>query len=286
MKISEMLASQDDLSNSETEIANYILDHKEAVLRMSAQEICRATFTSTSSLVRLCRKIGLEGFKDFKIRYAAELERQLSDMGPVDYDFPFQGSDSILDIAQKMSVIMTNTLNSSYGLLAQSSREIKRAVDLIIASRRTALFGLGDSFIRGLIFRANMLKIDELILTVPFSGEHDALADILTDKDCAIVVSYSGNTRVVFDQVKILRRHRVPIIAVTSDPGSMIGKHAQIVLPMPVSEDKWNKQATFSSQTATEYVLNVLYSCIYVRKYGQSHDRRMRNIEEHRDTRF
>lgn len=286
MKISERLASQEDFSNSEIGIANYILDHKEAVLRMSAQEICRETFTSTSSLVRLCRKIGLEGFKDFKIRYAAELERQLSDMGPVNYDFPFQGNDSILDIAQKMSVIMTNTLNSSYALLAQSSPQIKQAVDLITASRRTALFGLGDSFIKGLVFRANMLKIDELILTVPFSGEHDALADILTDKDCAIVVSYSGNTKAVFDQVKILRRHRVPIIAVTSDPVSMIGRHAKITLPMPVFEDKWNKQATFSSQTATEYVLNVLYSCIYVRKFGQSSDRRMRNIEEHRDTRF
>lgn len=174
MKISERLASQEDFSNPEIGIANYILDHKEAVLRMPAQEICRA----------------------------------------------------------------------------------------------------------------NMLKIDELILTVPFPGEHDALADILTDKDCAIVVSYSGNTKAVFDQVKILRRHRVPIIAVTSDPVSMIGRHAKITLPMPVFEDKWNKQATFSSQTATEYVLNVLYSCIYVRKFGQSSDRRMRNIEEHRDTRF
>ncbi len=286
VKIAEKLADQGKFSSSEIEIANYILRKKEDILRMSAQEICKETYTSTSSLVQLCRKIGLEGFKDFKIRYAAELERQIEDRGDVNYNFPFQSNDSVLDIAQKMSVIMSNTLNSSYSLLAHNYREMSKAVDLIIRSRRTALFAMGDSLIKGMVFRANMLKIDELVLINSLQGEQDVLADILTEADCGIIVSYSGNSKSVYDQVKILRKHRVPLIVITSNPDSMIGRQAKIILKVPVTEDKWSKQATFSSQTATEYMLNVLYSCVYVRKFGKSSTMRMKNIEEHSDTRF
>lgn len=286
IKILEKLSDQGKFSSSEIAIANYILHKKEDILRMSAQEICKQTYTSTSSLIQLCRKIGLEGFKDFKISFAAELERQAQERRDIDYDFPFQKDDSILDIAQKMSVIMSTTLNSAYSLLAHNYREMNKAVDLILSSRRTALFAMGDSLLKGLVFRANMLKIDELVLVSSMLGEESTLTDILADGDCAIIVSYSGNSKSLYEQVKILRKHHVPLIVISSDPDSVIGRQAKLLLRVPEHEDKWSKQATFSSQTSTEYMLNVLYSCVYVRKFGESSMIRMKNIEEHSDTRF
>ena len=79
MSIMTQLEFELGFSNSEKEIAKYILNHGEEVLTMSVKELAKKTYTSPATIVRLCKKIGLEGYNDFKIKYSAQLQ----------YDFLF-----------------------------------------------------------------------------------------------------------------------------------------------------------------------------------------------------
>nr|MBQ4457210.1 MurR/RpiR family transcriptional regulator [Clostridia bacterium] len=286
MTIQEALRKNESFSDSEKEIAEYILEQKDKILDHSVQDIAEATFTSTSSVVRLCRKIGLDGFKEFKIRYTAELERRIDQMEDINPDFPFEKNDTAFDIAQKMNVLMTNTINASYDMITRNIKNLQNAARLINRSNRILLAGMGDSQLKGQVFQSNMMKINKIILMCNILGEQNSLADIMTKDDCAIIVSYSGDTRLVYETVEVLKRRSVPIIAITSNSGSMIGKAADIILEMPKKEEKWAKQATFVSQVATEYYLNVLYSYIYVMDYETNNSFRKRNIQEHSDTRY
>lgn len=286
MTIQEALRKNESFSDSEKEIAEYILEQKDKILDHSVQDIAEATFTSTSSVVRLCRKIGLDGFKEFKIRYTAELERRIDQMEDINPDFPFEKNDTAFDIAQKMNVLMTNTINASYDMITRNIKNLQNAARLINRSNRLLLAGMGDSQLKGQVFQSNMMKINKIILMCNILGEQNSLADIMTKDDCAIIVSYSGDTRLVYETVEVLKRRSVPIIAITSNSGSMIGKAADIILEMPKKEEKWAKQATFVSQVATEYYLNVLYSYIYVMDYETNNSFRKRNIQEHSDTRY
>ena len=286
MKIHDALQKQSGFSQSEKEIADFILGNKEKVLEMSAHDICEETFTSTSSVVRLCRKIGLDGFKDFKLKYAAELERKLEVYDDVDADFPFEENDSVLDIAQKMNVMMTNTLSASYDMITRCFKNVEKAVDMIMNADHIAMIGMGDSYLKAQLFQSNMLKIGKVVLMCNVPGEDTTHVDFMTDKDCAIIVSYSGENADTVKSVPLLRRRKTPIIAITSKPDSSIGKYADIILEMPEKEGKWEKQATFTSQIATEYYLNILYSCIYVRDYRKNTAIRRRTIEEHTDARI
>lgn len=56
-----------DFTHAEVEIAHYILNHGEDVLNLSIKELAKRTYTSPATIVRLCRKLGLEGYNDFKI---------------------------------------------------------------------------------------------------------------------------------------------------------------------------------------------------------------------------
>lgn len=285
MTIQEALRREELFSDSEKEIANYILEQRENILNQSVQDIAAATYTSTSSVFRVCRKIGLDGFKDFKIKYAAELERRIEQMDDLDPDFPFMKSDTILDIAQKMNVLMINTINDSYDIMVKEAKHLQITARMILKARRIFLVGVGDSFLKGQVFQSNMLKIDKVVMMCGVFGDCTSLADVMTPQDCAIIVSYSGNTRATYDTVKILKSHNVPMIAITSDPDSLIGKSAQIILQMPQKEGSWDKQATFVSQTATEYYLNVLYSYIYVLDYDVNLKHRKQHINEFGDIR-
>lgn len=78
-----------DFSHSEKQIARYILDNGEDVLSMSVKELANKTYTSPATIVRLCRKIGLEGYNDFKIKYSAELQYDKRNQKRIDVNFPF-----------------------------------------------------------------------------------------------------------------------------------------------------------------------------------------------------
>ncbi|MBQ9329025.1 MAG: MurR/RpiR family transcriptional regulator [Solobacterium sp.] len=286
MTISESLAIQENFSDSEREIADYILSQKEKILEQSVHDICDATFTSTSSVVRLCRKIGFSGYKEFKIRYARELERRIESLDAVDPDFPFGPKDTVLDISQKMNVLMINTLNSTYDILTRNSKSIKQAAELILHSNRISLIAMGDSYLKGQLFQSNMMKIGKVVLMANVFGENYSHIDLLEPSDCAIVISYSGDTKQVYDAAKVLKRRGVPLIVITANAESKCGKLSGILIDMPNKEEKWKKQATFFSQIATEYILNVIYSCIYVMDYEKSTNMRHRSIQEYSDTRY
>mgnify|MGYP002623440768 CR=1 FL=1 len=164
MTIQEALRNEESFSVSEKEIAHYILDQREAILKQSVHDIAEATFTSTSSVVRLCRKIGLDGFKDFRIKYAAELERRVDQMEDIDPDFPFVKNDTVLDIAQKMNVLMINSVNQAYDTITKETAQLQKAARMILKARHTILVGAGDSHLKGQVFRSNMAKIGRIIL--------------------------------------------------------------------------------------------------------------------------
>ena len=92
-----------DFSHSEKEIAHYILNEGEKVLNLSIKELAKKTYTSPATIVRLCHKLGLEGYSDFKIKYSAELQFDLAHTDRIDVNFPFQQEDSDSIIAYKLA---------------------------------------------------------------------------------------------------------------------------------------------------------------------------------------
>ncbi len=54
------------LSASELDVLKYINSNKARILKMSIQEIAKECFTSTATIMRLCKKIGFSGFSELK----------------------------------------------------------------------------------------------------------------------------------------------------------------------------------------------------------------------------
>ena len=52
-------------SKTEEKIADYIIEHPEAALSSSVEDLAQATKTSGATVVRFCRTIGFRGFMDF-----------------------------------------------------------------------------------------------------------------------------------------------------------------------------------------------------------------------------
>jgi Transcriptional regulators len=193
MTIINQLKAQNNFNGSEKDLAEYILKNKEAVLNLSIQKLATNTFSSTSTVVRLCRKIGLKGFKDFKIKLSAELQKHYDDISTIDPDFPFTEDDSNKEIAQKIANVMETSIKQTSELLDNSTLE--KAIRLILKAKNLGIFAYGDTYISALSFQNKLMKINFHAQLPTLVEESNFLAANFQKEDCAIVISYSGQTK-------------------------------------------------------------------------------------------
>src|SRR5712691_2449372 len=113
-----------------------------------------------------------------------------------------------------------------------------RAVELLAAAKgRVIVSGVGKS---GLIARKTAATFTSTGTPATFLHPVDSLhgdLGIVGRDDVAVVLSKSGNSDELFGLVSQLKRLGVPIIAVTSDPDSPLGRQATVVLDASVTEE-------------------------------------------------
>ncbi|WP_236896878.1 MurR/RpiR family transcriptional regulator [Clostridium beijerinckii] len=70
--IAKIISRQKNLTFSENEIANFVINNAEFVINNTITNIAIETKVSETSINRFCKKIGFKGFNDFKIALAQD----------------------------------------------------------------------------------------------------------------------------------------------------------------------------------------------------------------------
>lgn len=284
MSLSAALKDTTLFNTSEKAVAMYILNNREQVLNLSIQTLSEHTFTSPSTIVRLCRKIGLKGFKDFKIKWSAELQKEYNAISNVDPDFPFTDDDSYGEIQKKVLDLFTDSLNLTNQLLSHDL--IERAVEQLLQANKIGIFAYGDTFLPALNFQNKLMKIDMSVQLATLPGENRHLATNFKKGDCAIVISYSGESKNNYYITQLLKQTGATVIVITGNPQSHIAALGDLVLSVAKSESQSVKLSTFSSQVAIDYVLNTLYGCLFVSNYETNQSKRIASETLFLDERF
>jgi RpiR family carbohydrate utilization transcriptional regulator len=269
MNLIEELKQTEKFTYNEQLIIEFILAHTERVLHMSIYELATTTNSSTSTIVRLCQKAGNSGFKEFKIKLSRDLELYYRNIQSIDANMPFSREDSDSMIANKIAQLTEETIRSTQTTLTE--KDLNQGVDLLLNANNIMAVGVSNSFIRLTDFQTKLLRINMYIQLVHLQPEQFYLANNATKEDVAIIVSYSGNTAEMVNEAQIFTKRGTPIIAITSNLKSQLAKYATIVYPIPNNEEADFKVSTFSSQIAIEYILNVLYSCIFNRNFEKNY---------------
>lgn len=257
-----------DFSQSEKQIARYILNNGEDVLSMSVKELSKKTYTSPATIVRLCKKIGLEGYNDFKIKYSGELQYDKRNKKRIDVNFPFLPEDNEETIAKNLASMIHEVINDTHQLIDFSS--LKTIIEILYNAEEIDIYGSGNSILAGLSFQHKMVRIGKNVNVRTIPGEQIFLASISNERKAAILISYSGETGELIRFAKVLKSKKTPIIALTSLGDNQLSNIADYRLNLDSREKIFSKMAPFSSQISMEYVLNLLFSCIYKKDYEKN----------------
>ncbi|MBU5365603.1 MurR/RpiR family transcriptional regulator [Enterococcus devriesei] len=264
----EKLTQQDNFSLAEKRIADYILAHLTTIPTIFIQELAEKTFSSHSTIIRLCKKIGCSGFREFKETIAEIVYTQRRDSAAVNVNFPFEPSDTASEIAQKMADLTINTLQKASRQI--DANLLDQVADQLLKAERIFLFAQGDTQLRARSFQNKLIKINKFAILAEEYVDTQWNAVNLTDKDCALFISYGGSNPGYEKIMHYLAEKAVPLILLTGNPNSVLVSLATKTLLTIQEEYDFAKIATFSSQTAFEYILNSLFSIMYTRDYEKN----------------
>lgn len=247
--------SQQAMSGTETGIAQYICAHPEECAHLTIRELADRTYTSPSSVVRLCRFVGFDGYKEFRQELLLDVHT-LGETGSHE-EAELDGTASIPDIIDSITRRNIQCLQDTQYLL--SPEEITACVELIRSARTILLFGIGASLCVARDAYLKFLRVDKPCILNDDWHSQLLQARNAAAEDVAIVFSYSGQTSEMIECMKALKENHTPIIAVTRSAPSPVAKLADHRLHTATNEYTF-RMGALSSRMAQLNVVDILYA--------------------------
>ena len=126
-------------------------------------------------------------------------------------------NDAVKDIIENVSKITQSV----------SSEEIEKMTEMILSVENVFIMGLGRS---GLVAKAFGMRLMHLGLNVYIVGE--TITPAITDKDCLIAISGSGETSYIISTTGIAKSIGAKIIAITSYTDSSLAKESNLIVQL------------------------------------------------------
>lgn len=272
----------ESFSPTERAAAHIILSNPQLVAELSIHELAKQTFSSPSTIVRLCNHTGYSGYKEFRramINDLAVREQTKKEQVQIVH------SDSLDDIIEKITYKNIVALEETKALI--DTNVLRQCVDLVQNAKVIYLFGIGASLCAAKDAYLKFLRINKLCVINEDWHSQLLQAKNATKEDLGIAISYSGATAEIVECMKSLKENGTPTIAITRYVKSPVAKLADQRLYTAASESLFRTGA-MSSRISQLNIIDILYTALSNRQYEQSMDQLSRTHihkpnEEERD---
>lgn len=254
-----MVKNKEELSVAERTVLEYLIENKDNLKDFGVEKIAEAAYTSPASVVRMCKKLGYHGFKDFKI------------------DFILANAKvEIPSTKGYKDVILTKTYENGKAAIENNIRileetlkilnveTVERAAKVIMEARKILIFGKGSSYLVCKDLEMKLRRINKFAIA---QGEsHDQLVDatFLNNKDVVIFISNSGKTKEIVSSALLAKENKATVISITKLGTSILADISDIVLYNSSLEGEFRSAAMTSRISQLSLVDALFTHCAYI----------------------
>ena len=284
-KIEEAVFKQYDARRT---IGEFLLANREQLTQYTMDDIAKLTHTSKATLVRFAKYFEYSGWKEFMYAFTHEVVQFEANGFTIDTNIPFTRSADTLEIIENIANLRIQTIKETTSLMSVS--EINQAAQILNQAETIIIYGRSPNSYFGELFKRNLNTIHKKAF-VADTDESGLISNTLTQKDCAVLISYSGNNSDSYPMknIKYLLHHRVPIISITSGGENYLRDYSTIVLNVSSREKLYSKIANFSTEESIQLILNILYAKVFSLNYDENMATKIANsraLEAKRQTTF
>ena len=256
-------------SPSESIIIDYILKKGKDIKNMTIAQIANETYTSSPLFIRIAKKLGFDGWNEFKEAYLKELDYLYLNQ-EVDANIPFVVNADIMNIAYNLCVLERETIQDTYSLISHD--DLQKAIRLLRDCKYIDVYSRSVHMHIVRSFQERMYILHRHVQLCSLSDELDSTYLMSDQNHCAIIISYSGHAPHIKHLIETLRKKQTSIIAITNLEDNELSLLADVTLRMSSRELIYTKIADFASSLSLKYILDILYSCIFSIHYQQNLD--------------
>ena len=265
MGLIQQMKKQENMTERERDICNYMLEHPERVETISSRELGHATFTSAASVTRLCQKLGQKGFPEFKLQFVRELQN--GQIEETQEKVAMSERENVVTIVRKATRIQQQAIEEtkkeiSYSQLVRVGKLIAEAscVDFYVYDMNVYLAEYG----RSLFFHGG--KVANVLSATNIQGLQ---ASMPANGHIAILISHTGENERLVEIAKMLRKNKTKVIVITSKPQGTLAPYADELLYAAGQKkvvEFWNSMFFASGK----YILDILYGMEFSRRYEEN----------------
>ncbi|GAA0330500.1 MurR/RpiR family transcriptional regulator [Bacillus carboniphilus] len=257
---------------SERNAAQYILEHPDEVIHYSVQRLAEESNSSDAAIIRLCKTLGLKGFKDLKIRIAGDL--QLASTIRHEYS-EIDPGDDIPTLMKALANNHTSSLQQSYQSL--DYRSIQKAVEYLTNANKIDFYAVGASQLVAQDAQLKFSRIGKSCTAYPDFHMQLISAVNLSSRDVAVGISYSGETNQVISAMKEAKKAGAITITITKFGSNTLNRLSDLNIGIIANESDIRSAAT-SSRVVQLYIID----CLYTGTVGANYDQAIQTLEKSR----
>ena len=257
-------------------VGEFVLHEQSNLHKYTINQIAEYSYTSKATVVRFAKTVGFDGWKEFMKAFISEMKYLEQHKADADVNYPFDAKSSVNEIIDSIKKVQIESIQDSADLL--DVEMLEKAVHYLIKAKHIIIFGLSPNIFIGELFRRKMITIKKQV-DIAKLGEMGIISNTLTEDDCAIMISYSGNNEHAEPMCYIptLLENKVSVIGITSGGDNYMRKELDCVLTMSSKERLYTKISNFATEESLQYIFNVLFSCYFAKHYQDNNLYKLQN---------
>jgi RpiR family carbohydrate utilization transcriptional regulator len=252
------------LSPSEGAVARFVLANPSLPVHLGIEEFARRAGVSTASITRFCQRLGLNGFKDFKLALASDVAHSVAAL-PQDIN----ASDSPIEIARKVFLADQQAIQETLSLLDEGV--FTRMVEMLEAAAQIQVYGVGSSAPIADDAYYRFLRIGLPAHVVTDSHMQAVSAALLGHGNVAFVISHTGRTSETLAAARNAKASGATVLGLTSFMNTPLTEMADECLITATGETAFRVEA-MASRIAHLSVIDALYVALAVRRGREALD--------------
>lgn len=252
-------------SSTEKAIVKFILDNPKETTKLTVYSLAEKTFSSPASIIRMCKKNGFRGYKDFIKALIYELAMRSQHQQDLKGDIT--KFDEIEDIIEKVTYRNIISLEDTKNII--DIDVLRESITLLRNAENICLFGIGSSLN---VAKDAQQKFFRLNKNCKLSDDwHLQLltARNMSKNDVGIIISYSGQTIEMIECAKEMKKNDAKIISITKYGYSPIVELSDLNLFVAAHESTFRSGA-MSSRISQLNIIDILYTGYANTEYEKS----------------
>jgi DNA-binding MurR/RpiR family transcriptional regulator len=188
----------------------------------------------------------------------------------IDVNFPFASQDSEVVIAKKLLKLYETSIRDTYNSI--DKEELSKTVELLHKSEVIDIYTHAHNINVAENFQDKMRGIGRIVNCPKSSYEQRCTAAASKKSHVALILSYSGKATFLPDLVETLHKKQVEMILVGRIGSSIEQSYIKHYLYISDKENLRDRISQFSSHISMQYMLDLIFSCIFRMDYKKNMD--------------